>query len=210
MLCGNEAALVLLPWERLADRARHYIGLDARESGDCVPDGLQVAADEIVLRGPAAARAIVSARQAGSLLACVQATGACAAMIEQTIDYLNTRVQFGKVLATFQALQHRTVEMYVAYENLSGLVRRLVLRANASGAEHLLADARDVALARMYATSGARSVAEAAIQLHGGMGMTWEMPVARLAMLALGGNVLYGSRDECFDWLTAQTMAAAA
>ena len=49
-------------------------------------------------------------------------------MIEQTIDYLNTRTQFGVQLSSFQALRHRLVDMYVAYENARGMVRRLVER----------------------------------------------------------------------------------
>ena len=55
-----------------------------------------------------------------------------------------------------------------------------------------------------------RMLAESAIQLHGGMGMTLEMPVARLAMHSLAGSLQSGDKSQCLDWLTAQTVADAA
>ena len=50
---------------------------------------------------------------------------------------------------------------------------------------------------------------EVAIQLHGGMGMTWETLVARLAMHSLMGSMSYGDTGQCLDWLTAKTIALA-
>ena len=78
---------------------------------------------------------ILARRWRPNFPAAIVVVGAAGAMIEQTIEYLGTRVQFGVQLATFQALRHRVVEMYVAYENASGMVRRLpVLMACARSA----------------------------------------------------------------------------
>lgn len=196
--------LVLLPWARLADVARHHVGVDERQYADMALDGLQLTSEDVLLTGAAAAQAAERASQVGSLLTCVQAVGAAAAMIELTIDYLNTRVQFGVALSSFQALRHRAVEMYVAYENLSGLVSRLVKKIDEYAEP---TDRRDIVLAKMYALDVTRMVAESAIQLHGGMGMTREMLVARLAMQSMTGGQQYGDRDECLNWLTAQALA---
>jgi len=190
----DEPVLLLLPTGPLLPRARHARGMDGRINADYGLDGLVVEPAQVA-----------RAQQVGSLLTCVQAVGAAGAMIEQTIEYLGTRVQFGVQLATFQALRHRVVEMYVAYENASGMVRRLIEQASVAepGA------ARDLALVKLYVGNASRMWAEVAIQLHGGMGMTWETLVARLAMHSLMGSMSYGDTGQCLDWLTAKTVALA-
>lgn len=201
----DEPVLVLLATEALLPRARHARGLDGRVNADFGLEGLAVEPAQVLLRGTAVLDAVAHAQQVGSLLTCVQAVGAAGAMIEQTIEYLGTRVQFGVQLATFQALRHRVVEMYVTYENASGLVRRLVERAT----RERLGDARDIALVKLYVGNASRMWSEVAIQLHGGMGMTWETLVARLAMHSLMGSMSYGDTGQCLDWLTAKTVALA-
>jgi alkylation response protein AidB-like acyl-CoA dehydrogenase len=201
---SREPVLVLLPTEGLLGQARHYRGMDARVSADLALDGVAVQDAQVLLRGPAVLDAVARAQQVGSLLTCVQAVGAAGAMIEQTIEYLGTRVQFGVQLATFQALRHRVVEMYVAYENASGMVRRLVEQAT----REVPGAAREVALVKLYVGNASRMWSEVGIQLHGGMGMTWETLAARLAMHSLMGSMTYGDPGQCLDWLTAQTVSA--
>lgn len=201
----RQPVLLLLPTEGLLPRARQFHGLDARVSADIALDGHVVQSAQVLLRGAAVLDAVERAQQTGSLLTCVQAVGAAGAMIEQTIEYLVTRVQFGVQLATFQALRHRVVEMYVTYENASGLVRRLVERAT----RERLGDARDIALVKLYVGNASRMWSEVGIQLHGGMGMTWETLVARLAMHSLMGSMQFGDQGQCLDWLTARTVADA-
>lgn len=201
----GEPVLLLLATEPLLPRARHFRGVDGRVCTDFDLDGLAVDARQVLLRGPDVLDAVGRAQQVGSLLTCVQAVGAAGAMIEQTIEYLGARVQFGVQLATFQALRHRVVEMYVAYENASGMVRRLVEQASAAQP----GVARDIALVKLYVGNASRMWSEVAIQLHGGMGMTWETLVARLAMHSLMGSMSYGDTGQCLDWLTAKTVALA-
>lgn len=202
----NGDELVVLPIERLADRARYFDGLDGSTTADFTLDELSITDNDIVLRGAGVAEAVAGALQVGTLLACVQAVGTAGAMIEQTIDYLNTRIQFGVALATFQALRHRLVEMYVSFENARGMVSSQIGEA----AANLNGFARDAALTKLYCAGMSRRVAEAAIQLHGGMGMTWEMPAARLALHSLTTSERFGDRAQCLDWLTARAVAKAA
>ncbi len=204
---GGEAALVLLPFDRVAAVARRYTGADGRQFADLTLDGIAVGPESVLLRGRPAAAAAAAACHAGALLGCVRVVGAIAAMIELTIDYLNTREQFGAALSSFQVLRHRVVEIYVLYENTAGLVRRLVEQAHETGFDGY---PRDLAAARLYVGTVCRTVAEGVIQLHGGMGMTWEMLAARLGMQILGDSLRYGDAAECLDWLTAGSLAAAA
>lgn len=180
--------------------ARYYTGLDGRRSADIALDGVTVDASQVLLQGEAVRAAVKAASDTAAVMTCAQTVGALGAMVEQTIDYLSTRTQFGVQLSTFQALRHRLVEMYVAYESARGLVKDVTeaLSADPTG------QSRDAALTKLYLASVGRTVAESAIQLHGGMGMTTEMPAARLAMHTLMCNLQYGDRFHYLDALSAQ------
>jgi alkylation response protein AidB-like acyl-CoA dehydrogenase len=195
--------LVLLATSALTHNVRYFSGLDNRRTADITLNGVMVEASQVLLKGQAVTDALQTAMATGAVMTCVQTVGALGAMIEQTIEYLSTRTQFGVALSTFQALRHRVVEMYVAYESARGLVKQVTeeLSANpASGpARH-----RDAALTKLYLTTVGRMVAESAIQLHGGMGMTMEMPAARLAMHTLMCSLQYGDRLHYMDSLSAQ------
>lgn len=124
------------------------------------------------------------ARDLGALLSCVEAVAAMGTLLQQTIGYLLQRQQFGAPLASFQALRHRVAEMYVAYRNLGGLVRAALDQP----------DWRSIAFAKLRLGEAGRFVAEQAIQVHGGMGMTEELPATRLARRILMAEFEYGDR----------------
>ncbi|MFC7476145.1 acyl-CoA dehydrogenase family protein [Dankookia sp. GCM10030260] len=136
-----------------------------------------------LLVADAAAR-IDRARDLGALLTCVESVAAMGTLIRQTIDYLLQRQQFGAALASFQALRHRVAEMYVAWRNLTGLVQA-ALREPAW---------QHIAFAKLRLGEAGRFVAEQAIQVHGGMGMTEELPATRLARRILMAEFEWGDR----------------
>lgn len=200
--------LALIPTDTLSQDRRSYSGLDGRRTSDILMDGLVVECEHVLLTGPAVKAAVDDAMATGAVLACVQTVGALGAMIEQTIEYLSTRTQFGVALSTFQALRHRVVEMYVAYESARGLVKQVTEELSLGQVTDLFRD-RDAALTKLYLTTVGRMVAESAIQLHGGMGMTVEMPAARLAMHTLMCSLEYGDRLHCLDSLSSQMKVSA-
>ena len=202
---SSEPALILLPIGQLQPHARYFEGMDGRVTADFSLDGRAVQAEQVLLRGAAVLDAVERAQKLGSLLTCVQAVGSAGAMIEQTIEYLNTRMQFGVHLATFQALRHRAVEMYVAYENAAGMVRPLVAQSTNENP----GEAAALSLVKLCVGDASRTWSESAIQLHGGMGMTCETLAARLAVHTLLGSLQYGDQAQCLDWLTARSMADA-
>ena len=105
---------------------------------------------------------------------------------DTTLEYLKTRKQFGVTIGTFQALQHRMVDMYVSYEQAKSMACLACSKVDSP------ADAKDrargVSAAKIKIADNARHVSQEAIQLHGGMGMTEEMKVShsfrRLTMIA--------------------------
>jgi alkylation response protein AidB-like acyl-CoA dehydrogenase len=197
--------LVLTEAAPLLARARHYSSNDGRRCADADVSGIPLPEGAVLASGEAATTALAAGLAAGALLACVEAVGSAAGLVTQTIDYLNTRVQFGAALSTFQALRHRLVEMYVAYENTFGMTRHLVL-AHSTAPQPL----QDILTAKLYMNKVSRQVGEAAIQLHGGMGMTTETQASRLAVRAISGAFDWGNSAQCLDWLAARTLAEAA
>ncbi|BFO53371.1 acyl-CoA dehydrogenase family protein [Acidovorax sacchari] len=196
----GEPLLLIAQRDAVPGHASTWLGIDGRQTADIALSGVALPSAAVLARGDEVHRRVERASAVGGLLACAQIVGALGAMIEQTIEYLTTRVQFGVALATFQALRHRVVEMYVAYENVRGMVRRQVLELEG-------ASARDVALVQLYLSVTGRQVAESAIQLHGGIGMSRELPAARLAMHALACSLQWGDRFAHLDRLAGSAAA---
>jgi len=119
----------------------------------------------------------------GAGLLCAEALGAMDALFAATLDYLKTRQQFGVAIGKFQALQHRMADMYVHLEQARSMA--LLAAVRLAGAARDPADAgvaaerrRAVAAAKYRVGQAARFVGQQAIQLHGGMGVTDELPAA--------------------------------
>ncbi|MNZ90243.1 Acyl-CoA dehydrogenase, short-chain specific [compost metagenome] len=102
-----------------------------------------------------------------------------------TLDYLKTRQQFGAPIGKFQALQHRMVDMRTELEVATSMAILAACVADQADSEER---SRRLAAAKFIVTRAARFIAEQAIQLHGGIGMTWEYNLAhyakRLVMLS--------------------------
>src|SRR6202008_4092342 len=107
---------------------------------------------------------------------CAEAVGAMEEALRLTTDYLKTRKQFGVTLNTFQTLTQRAADMYVSLE----LARSMNLYAAMSIADGNL-DPVIAARAKLQIGRSGRHIAQEAIQLHGGIGMTAEYPVGHYA-----------------------------
>ncbi|MBL6077103.1 acyl-CoA dehydrogenase family protein [Belnapia sp. T18] len=190
VLAGAEPALLLLPADAPGISARHYLRIDGRPSADWRFTGVAVEPGWILGRGEAVARRAAEARDLGALLTCVEAVSAAGALLEQTIDYLLNRMQFGVALASHQALRHRVAEMYVEYENLRGLVLQALRAAGAGDGMPW----REIAFAKLRLGEAGRFIAQSAIQCHGGMGMTEALPAIRLARRIMMAEFEFGDR----------------
>jgi alkylation response protein AidB-like acyl-CoA dehydrogenase len=125
-----------------------------------------------------------------ALLVCVDSLAALGVLLEQSVAHLNTRIQFGVPLASFQSLRHKAVDVFVMYETAKGLV----MHACAKAQEHPQEAARDIQLAKYYVGRVSRRAAETAIQLHGAMGMSQELAAARLAKRIITNDFRFGDR----------------
>ena len=113
----------------------------------------------------------------GVLALCAESLGAMEAAKEATLEYLRTRKQFGVLIGSFQALQHRMADLLLEIEQARSAV------INAAAALEADRVTRERALSAAKVTIGriGTLVAEESIQMHGGIGMTWELPLAHYA-----------------------------
>jgi len=119
--------------------------------------------------------ALEAALDAGRLALCAEAVGAMDTLYAACVDYLKTRRQFGKPIASFQALQHRMIDLQIEIEQ----ARSITIRA--ADALDTAAGPRAIAMAKNLVGRAARLVAEETIQMQGGIGVTWEYPSAHYA-----------------------------
>ena len=120
----------------------------------------------------------VSAEQVGGAEAC----------LDQTVAYVQTRVQFGRPIGSFQAIKHRLADLYVLVESAK--------TASLAAAQAWSTDAPDASLAasmaKAYCSDAYRAAAAEMIQLHGGTGITWEHPAHRYFKRAHSTGALFG------------------
>jgi alkylation response protein AidB-like acyl-CoA dehydrogenase len=113
----------------------------------------------------------------GVLALCAEALGAMEVAKSATLDYLRTRQQFGAPIGNFQALQHRMANLLLEVEQ----ARSTVINAAAALDADRLTRERALSAAKFTIGRIGALVAEESIQLHGGIGMTWELPLAHYA-----------------------------
>ena len=108
----------------------------------------------------------------GALLTAAESVGSTAACLAGIVDYLKTRKQFGKLIGSFQALKHPTVDIYVAMEQS----RSLVYHASSEIDEDPLSHEAEVAcrMAKAKASETIQFAGDRSVQFHGGFGFTWE------------------------------------
>ncbi|MCC7259353.1 MAG: acyl-CoA dehydrogenase family protein [Gammaproteobacteria bacterium] len=112
------------------------------------------------------------------LVACAESVGAMDTLVKATVEYTKQRIQFGRPLAANQVLRHRMADMSIATEEARSITLGAILALqDAEGSGNALARTRAAAAARAKVGMAARRVAEEAVQLHGGMGVTEELTI---------------------------------
>ncbi len=157
----------------LRDAAADLLGSDA-EGGADVPGAL--------------------ARLGGGLAAAVaaEAVGAADRALERTVEYVCSREQFGRPIGSFQAVKHRLADLYVAVQTARSAAYYAAWAAGAEPAADGTGAAAVGGLALAQALEAQRTVAGEAVQLHGGIGVTWEHDVQLYFKRAASDELLFG------------------
>ena len=171
-------SLFLVPADASGLAVRGQTAVDGGRVATVTLDHVTVPADALLGTEGAALATLEHAMGRGVLALCAESLGAMDVARQATLEYLQTRKQFGVPIGSFQALQHRMADVLLEIEQ----ARSAVINAAAAvdGDDRL---AREKALSAAKFTIGrvGTLVAEEAIQLHGGIGMTWELPLSHYA-----------------------------
>jgi alkylation response protein AidB-like acyl-CoA dehydrogenase len=194
-----EADLILIPAtrdgridlysvERTAVHVNPVVSLDmTRQVADLHVNQLPC---ELVIRDAEAAIRIGIETGAG-LLASEQ-VGVARWCLDTTVAYLKQRRQFGRVVGGFQAIKHRLADLFVAVEQATAAARYAAAALAAGDADIPVA----VSTAQTFCSDVAVRAAEEAIQLHGGIGMTWEYPLHLYVKRAKADQIALGTPGD--------------
>jgi pimeloyl-CoA dehydrogenase small subunit len=155
-----------------------YRTIDGLRAADVVLDGARVGADAVLGPVDGALPLLERAVDLGAAALCAEAVGVIEQLNALTLDYLKTRQQFGQPIGRFQALQHRAVDMLVHAEQVKSITCLAAAQAQSADARERR---RAVSAAKSLVGRSGRAVAKEATQLHGGMGVTLDLPAAHYA-----------------------------
>ncbi|GAA2557630.1 acyl-CoA dehydrogenase family protein [Mycolicibacterium diernhoferi] len=167
----------------------HYRTVDDRWAAD-----IELAGVPATLLGSdgGAWDSLARARDEGAAAVCAEAVGNMRKVVADTVEYCKQRQQFGTPIGSFQALQHRMVDMHMELEQSVAAVYLAVLNLEAEPAQR----ARAVSAAKATVGRAARFVGQNAVQLHGGMGMTEELAIGHYFKRLTAVQYEFGSTDH--------------
>jgi alkylation response protein AidB-like acyl-CoA dehydrogenase len=166
-----------------------YPLIDERRASDIVLAGVRLGADSLLAAD--ASEIVDRAFDEATAALCAEAVGVMRRMLADTIDYTRQRRQFDQPLASFQALQHRMVDMYMQVEQSVSATYLATLNLDAEPAIR----ARAVSAAKVTIAKALRQVGQEAVQMHGGMGLTELLPVGHYFKRATVMEHQFGSAD---------------
>lgn len=171
---------------------RVYPTMDGTKGCDVFLKDVKVGAEALI--GAEGQAGEVIQYQAGRAMAalCAEAVGAMEESIKLTLEYLKTRKQFGVPIGRFQVLQHRMVDMSSELEQARSAS---ILAASVANDEPSDERSRTLAAAKNVIGRAGQFISEQAIQLHGGIGMTWEYSLAHYAKRLIMINHQFGDDD---------------
>ncbi|MET3915484.1 alkylation response protein AidB-like acyl-CoA dehydrogenase [Variovorax sp. OAS795] len=194
--CGDDPtgiSLFVLPAATPGITLRGYPLADGGRGADIALEGVHLPADALVGTEGQAFPTIEGALGAGVLALSAQALGAMESAKQLTLDYLRTRKQFGQSIGSNQALQHRMVDLWLGIEQARSAV---INAANALQSADRVTRERALSAAKVTTGRVGTRVAEECIQMHGGIGMTWELPLSHLAKGLVLTNHMLGDEDH--------------
>ena len=170
-------SLFLVPADAAGVARLGYGRIDGGRAAEITLDNVQLGADALLGAEGQGFATLELAVGWGVLALCAEALGAMEVAKKDTLEYLQTRKQFGVAIGSFQALQHRMADLLLEVEQSRSAV------INAAAAMDAERAVRERALSAAKCTIGriGALVAEESIQMHGGIGMTWELPLSHYA-----------------------------
>jgi alkylation response protein AidB-like acyl-CoA dehydrogenase len=145
----------------------------------------------LIASGQAASRALDAALAAGAGILAAEQTGLAQRCLDMTVAYVKERKQFARPVGSFQGLKHRLADLWVSITQARAASRYAAACLAAGSADAKIA----VALAKAYCSEVAVQAAQECVQMHGGIGFTWEHPAHLLLKRAKADSIAFGTAD---------------
>jgi alkylation response protein AidB-like acyl-CoA dehydrogenase len=176
-------------------------GIDAtRKLYELNFNDVAIPAAALLAEGAAAERAIARGVQTATVAVCAELVGGMQWTLETAATYVQTREQFGKTIGSFQAIQHQLADVLLWLE--SG--RSAAYYAAWALTENDPAAATAVSIAKAYLSDAAREVGNRGVQVHGGIGFTWEHDLQLYYKRAKASEILFGDATHHRELLAEQ------
>ena len=214
VLNGQHADVLLVPARLSGDRSgpdgitlfavpgvaegvtrRGFPTVDALQAAELTLNNVRVPAANVLGEVSGGGEILRDVINEATLAVSAEAVGIMQTMHDKTVDYSKSRMQFGVPIGSFQALQHRMVDNMIACEQTRSLLYWAVMLC---GAEDPGAARAISALKYQVGTAGIQ-VAREAVQIHGGMGVTWELDIAHYFKRITAIDVMFGNADYHLD-----------
>jgi len=196
--------LFLVPADTAGLHVNGYPLIDGGRGADIKLQDVKLSADAVLGAPEQGYAALERGVGKGILALCAEAIGTMDAARDATLDYLQTRKQFGVPIGRFQALQHRMADVLLEIEQARSAV--INAAAQLDNADRQIRE-RTLSAAKYTIGRVGTLVAEECIQLHGGIGMTWELPLAHYAKRLVMIDHQLGDLDHHLDRYIALTQA---
>ena len=184
-------SLVLLPVERGTEglTVRPMPSMDAtRKLYEVLFEGVSVAGSDVLGADGDARGALGGALEVATAVLCAEMVGGMQWVLDTTVEYAKTRQQFGRPIGSFQAVQHMCADMLLLTES----ARSAAYYAAWALTEHDPAARTAVSVAKAYCSDAYREVANRGVQVHGGIGFTWEHDLQLYYKRSKSSETLFG------------------
>jgi butyryl-CoA dehydrogenase len=185
-------SLFLVESDRAGITSLPFFTLDGRRAADVEFDGLLLPRSALLGEEGAALGLLEQVADEGIAAWGAEAVGLMDRMLHDTVAYTQQRRQFGQIIASFQALQHRMADMLMQLELARSAVYGVTLTLDAEPVER----AKAASAAKVTVDQALKFVAQNAVQLHGGMGMSDEVAITHCFRRATVLGSLLGSVDH--------------
>jgi alkylation response protein AidB-like acyl-CoA dehydrogenase len=185
---GDGVGLFVVPQD--AVKSQRVVALDAsRPLAHLRFDEVRVGPERVLGTPGASARALGRALEQATVAAALECVGICQTLMDRTVEHAKNRWQFDQPIGAFQAIQHKCADMFVQVEK----VRATAYFAMMAVAEDDPRRTLGASMAKVAASDCQRVVCKESVQIHGGMGYTWESDVQLFVKRAMTLEALFGT-----------------
>ena len=168
-----------------------YKSVDGRSAAEIKLNNVSISSDSIIGEIHNGYDALEATVDEATLAICAEATGIMKSLHDKTVEYSKNRVQFGIPIGGFQALQHRMVDTLMACEETESIL----LWAITTEQDDKSALKKAISGLKYQIGTAGKHVGQEAVQLHGGMGISWELDIAHLFKRLSAIEILFGNAD---------------